>query len=54
VRGAYREAQEAGRLSELPTNHNPRFAPVVHPTLETGLETLAAAALAWLGAPVRA
>jgi amidohydrolase len=47
----YREAKEAGRLSELPTNHNPRFAPVVHPTLETGVETLVAGACAWLGAP---
>jgi hypothetical protein len=47
----YREAQEAGRLSELPTNHNPRFAPVIHPTLETGVETLIAGAFAWLGAP---
>ena len=25
-----------------------RFAPVIHPTLETGAETLTAAALAWL------
>jgi len=45
----YRQAKEAGRLSELPTNHNPRFAPVLHPTLETGVETLVAAAGAWLG-----
>jgi hippurate hydrolase len=48
---AYRRAKEEGRLSELPTNHNPRFAPVVHPTLETGVETLLAATCAWLGAP---
>ena len=47
---AYRQAKEAGRLSELPTNHNPRFAPVIHPTLETGVQTLAAAARTWLGA----
>jgi hippurate hydrolase len=47
---AYRAAEEAGRLAELPTNHNPRFAPVLHPTLETGVETLVAAAAAWLGA----
>jgi amidohydrolase len=47
----YHEAQEAGRLSELPTNHNPRFAPVLRPTLETGVETLIAGACAWLGAP---
>jgi|SRR5579862_1047233 len=45
---AYRKARETGRLSELPTNHNPRFAPVLHPTLETGVETLLAAACAWL------
>lgn len=48
---AYRQAEEAGRLGELPTNHNPRFAPVLHPTLETGVETLLAAASAWLSAP---
>jgi hippurate hydrolase len=47
----YHQAQEAGRLSELPTNHNPRFAPAIHPTLETGVETLIASACAWLGAP---
>jgi hippurate hydrolase len=46
----YRQAKEAGRLSELPTNHNPRFAPVIHPTLETGVETLIAAAAVWLAA----
>ncbi len=45
----YHQAKEAGRLAELPTNHNPRFAPVLHPTLETGVETLLAAAYAWLG-----
>jgi amidohydrolase len=46
----YARAKAAGRLSELPTNHNPRFAPVIHPTLETGVEALVVAALAWLGA----
>ena len=47
----YRHAREEGRVAELPTNHNPRFAPVLHPTLETGVETLVAAAGAWLAAP---
>ena len=47
---AYRRAKEAGRLSELPTNHNPHFAPVLHPTLETGVHTLLAGASAWLAA----
>jgi hippurate hydrolase len=46
----YRQAREAGRLSELPTNHTPRFAPVLNPTLETGVEALVAAASAWLAA----
>jgi amidohydrolase len=46
----YRQAKQTGRLAELPTNHNPRFAPVLHPTLETGVETLVAAASAWLAA----
>jgi hippurate hydrolase len=44
----YEKAKAAGRLGELPTNHNPRFAPVIHPTLETGVETLVVAAEAWL------
>jgi hippurate hydrolase len=44
----YAKARAEGRLSELPTNHNPRFAPVLHPTLETGVETLVVAAGAWL------
>jgi hippurate hydrolase len=46
----YAKAKADGRLSELPTNHNPRFAPVIHPTLETGVETLVVAAQAWLAA----
>ena len=46
----YRQAKQTGRLAELPTNHNPRFAPVIHPTLETGVETLVAAVSAWLAA----
>jgi metal-dependent amidase/aminoacylase/carboxypeptidase family protein len=44
----YAKAKAANRLSELPTNHNPRFAPVLHPTLETGVEALVTAAGAWL------
>ena len=44
----YARAKSEGRLGELPTNHNPRFAPVLHPTLETGVETLVVAAQTWL------
>ena len=42
------KAQAAGRLNDLPTNHNPKFAPVIEPTLRTGVETLVVASLAWL------
>ena len=44
----YAKAKSEGKLGELPTNHNPRFAPVIHPTLETGVQALIAAASAWL------
>ena len=44
----YAKAREAGRINELPTNHNPGFAPVIHPTLEAGVEALVVAAQAWL------
>ena len=44
----YAKAKAAGRLNEIPTNHNPRFAPVIHPTLQTGVEALVIAARAWL------
>ena len=46
----YAKALAAGRLNDLPTNHNPRFAPVVQPTLRTGVETLVVAVHAWLAA----
>jgi hippurate hydrolase len=46
----YAKAKAANRLNEIPTNHNPRFLPVIHPTLETGVETLIIAAQAWLSA----
>ncbi len=44
----YAKAKDAGRLNELPVNHSPLFAPVIHPTLRTGVEALIVAALAWL------
>lgn len=44
----YAKAAETGTLNKLPTNHNPRFAPVIHPTLETGVSALVVAATAWL------
>jgi len=49
--GVYAKAKEAGTLNEIPTNHNPRFAPVMHPTLEAGVEAMVVAAGAWLKQP---
>ncbi len=44
----YAKAKKEGKLSSLPTNHNPAFAPIIHPTLETGVKALVVAAHAWL------
>ena len=46
----YAKAKAAGWLNEIPTNHNPRFAPVLHPTLRTGAEAMVVAAMAWIDA----
>ena len=45
---AYAKAEAENRLNDIPTNHNPRFLPVLHPTLETGVKALMVAARAWL------
>ncbi len=44
----YAKAKEGNRLNELPVNHSPMFAPVIHPTLRTGVEALVVATRAWL------
>jgi hippurate hydrolase len=47
--GAYAAAQASGRVAQdIPVNHSPFFAPVLHPTLDTGTSALVVAALAWL------
>ncbi len=45
----YAKAMAEGTVNELPVNHSPQFAPVLHPTLETGIQALVVGALAWLG-----
>ncbi len=45
----YAAAKASGTLNRLPVNHSPQFAPVIHPTLEAGVEALVVAALVWLG-----
>ena len=47
----YAAAREAGTVRGIPSNHSPRFAPVLDPTLETGLKAMLAAASAWLCTP---
>ena len=44
----YANAQKAGKLDELPANHAPNFAPVLDPTLRTGVEAMLAAVGAWI------
>ncbi|KAI0397387.1 amidohydrolase [Xylariaceae sp. FL0594] len=34
-----------GRIDDIPANHTARFAPVIHPTLQTGIHALCVAAL---------
>jgi amidohydrolase len=46
----YRRAEQARRIAEdVPTNHSSKFAPVLHPTLESGIEALTSATLSYLG-----
>nr|WP_180217993.1 amidohydrolase [Streptomyces albus] len=45
----YRKAERAGTVhQDIPSNHSPRFAPVIQPTLDTGVRALVTASLAWL------
>jgi hippurate hydrolase len=44
----YAQAERAGRVNEIPSNHSPEFAPVIAPTLQAGVEAMLAAAGAWL------
>ncbi len=49
---AYHEAEQQGRVAQdIPVNHSAYFAPVIEPTLGTGIEAMVVAALAWLGEP---
>ncbi|KAL8848449.1 MAG: hypothetical protein Q9221_006500 [Calogaya cf. arnoldii] len=43
------EAKRNGTIGEIPINHSAEFAPVIEPTLRTGVDALAVAALSFLG-----
>lgn len=44
----YERAKKDKQINKIPSNHSPKFAPVLHPTLETGLLAMLTAAGAWL------
>jgi len=48
---AYAKAKRTKTVNALPSNHSPKFAPVLDPTLKTGVETMLSAAAAWLSPP---
>jgi amidohydrolase len=50
--GADRADEVMARVAQLPSNHSPLFAPVIEPTLTTGVAALVAAARTWLP-PIR-
>ncbi|SEB25900.1 M20 family metallopeptidase [Variovorax sp. YR216] len=45
---AYAKAKQERTVNKIPSNHSPKFAPQIHPTLETGLQAMLTAAGAWL------
>jgi hippurate hydrolase len=45
---AYAKARAEGTTNKIPSNHSPRFAPALDPTLKTGLQAMLSAASAWL------
>jgi hippurate hydrolase len=44
----YQQAKKSNQLNNIPSNHSPKFLPVIHPTLKTGLQAMITAALVWL------
>jgi hippurate hydrolase len=45
----YEQAKAARQINTIPSNHSPQFAPLLRPTLRTGLEAMLCAAFAWFG-----
>lgn len=43
----YLEAKKNNQINTIPSNHSPKFAPVIDPTLKTGLQAMMTAAAAW-------
>jgi hippurate hydrolase len=49
----YAKAKEQRKLNMIPSNHSPRFAPVLEPTFEVGARAMLTAAAAWLCQPAQ-
>ena len=45
----WKKAVETGKVLDLPYNHSSLYAPVLQPTLKTGVDSFAVAALTFLG-----
>jgi hippurate hydrolase len=46
--GVASRAEMAAAIRDLPSNHSPRYAPVLQPTLATGIAALTTAVRTWL------
>lgn len=49
----FAKAQQEKSVNKIPSNHSPKFAPLLHPTLETGLQAMLTAASVWLCSPAQ-
>ncbi|MEA3426241.1 MAG: amidohydrolase [Bacteroidota bacterium] len=47
----YVKAKKENKINTIPSNHSPKFYPVLHPTLKTGVQAMITAAAAWLDKP---
>nr|WP_265576888.1 peptidase dimerization domain-containing protein [Rouxiella badensis] len=47
-KSAWQKAVASGDINQIPSNHSSKFSPQIHPTLQTGLETILVGALTWL------
>jgi metal-dependent amidase/aminoacylase/carboxypeptidase family protein len=47
--GLWDQKLEEGKIDDIPANHTARFAPVIQPTMRTGIDALCVAALVFLG-----
>ena len=47
-REIFAKAKASGTLNQVPSNHSPRFAPVLDPTLKAGMQAMLSAASPWL------